>query len=143
MRETIASAGAESAPAPADAVLEALADALVAATEAKRFDVVAQLARELEARRAAAAEPQILLRIAASSREWAVRYSTLAIPEGHPLAVNLRAWIRPYNDALRDAQRAMVDLAEAFERRVAEERAETAEANAWAARQPPRDRSPS
>ena len=39
-----------------DAVEEALAKALAAAVEASRFDVVAQLARELEARRLARAE---------------------------------------------------------------------------------------
>jgi hypothetical protein len=42
-----------SAPAAVDAVEAALATALERATAAGRFDVVAQLARELEARRLA------------------------------------------------------------------------------------------
>jgi hypothetical protein len=42
-------------PPPADAVEGALAEALARATAADRWDVVAQLARELEARRTALA----------------------------------------------------------------------------------------
>jgi hypothetical protein len=45
-----------------DAVEEALAGALARAAEAGRFDVVAQLAKELEARRLARAGNVVLLR---------------------------------------------------------------------------------
>jgi len=51
-----------SAAASMDAIEAALADALAGATEAGRWDVVAQLARELEARRLARAGNVVVLR---------------------------------------------------------------------------------
>lgn len=80
-----------------------------------------------------------LRRIAANAREMAPKYASLAVPEDHPLAVAWRVWIRPFNDAVKAATRALLDTAAAFELRVAEEEAEDAEANSWASRRPKRD----
>jgi hypothetical protein len=59
------------APAEADAVEAALAGALSAAAVAGRFDVVAQLARELEARRFARAGNVFILNALGGKKEGA------------------------------------------------------------------------
>lgn len=51
--------------------------------------------------------------------------------ESGPLDQLISPWIRPYNDAIRNARRVLNDYADFYERRLAEESAEDAEADAW------------
>ena len=73
--------------------------------------------------------------IAALLRVWAPRYASLRMPETWPIAT-FNTISRGYNDTLTRLVRTMVDCAIALDQRVADERAEDAEADDWAARNP-------
>jgi len=82
---------------------------------------------------------ETIARIEAMFRTWSARYATLEIPERHPLAAAMSAWVRPYNDALRAFVRSLDDGAEKLARRLASELEEDADADAWAEVNPPLD----
>lgn len=72
-------------------------------------------------------------RIEALLRRWSKKFGDLHIDEEHPLAAQLSAWVRPYNDSLTSLQRALWDSADGIARRLAEEAEEDAEAERWVA----------
>ena|GEM_PF-2438008 len=77
-----------------------------------------------------------MLRIADLMRTWAPRWASLRVPETAPVTQAFSAFCREYNDTVTRLVRALLDCASAFEKRVADEIAEDAEADDWTARNP-------
>jgi len=77
-----------------------------------------------------------MLRIASMMREWAPRWASLKVLETAPVAQAFPVFCREYNDTATRLVRALLDCASALEQRVADEIAEDAEADDWAARNP-------
>ncbi|MCL2726538.1 MAG: hypothetical protein FWD69_19130 [Polyangiaceae bacterium] len=77
-----------------------------------------------------------MLRIAEMMRTWAPRWELLRVPETAPVTQAFSTFCREYNDTVTRLVRALLDCASALEQRVADERAEDAEAEDWVARNP-------